>query len=472
MIQMETRGRSNKPQKDLQDKFARETAIKENTGEDSDRDSVSSEAMAHQQHTDPMDMVSTNNISGKIAPQVQPEWFREVSQNLYSSIDTVNRKLSSIEEKLTGAQNSAEFASSKAEEAIERAEAAEKLALSLKQQNDRLKHEVTVLKERVIQGEGQSRRNNLLFDGLPESNTNESWQDCENLLVDTLVNKMGIVDGKSIKFERVHRKGQLIPGKQRTVIAAFLSYKDRERVWNNKKVLRNTNIRVSEDFAPEVNNERKVLYPIYKKALTMESMKPVRLKVNKLYINNREFTCKNLNELPTPLKPENLFTQRKNGITLFSSRNSLLSNLYSEVEITIDGQIYASTEQYIQHKKALFFTDDVRASNIMCETDPYKLVSLGHKIKGANELEWLPEARKVIFKANVAKFTQVTAARDALIATGNDILGEATMNVTYGIGKRMNDPSAFDPSLWTKNIFGNILQEVRTHISKNLDTVP
>ena len=397
--------------------------------------------------------------------EVSTKWFKEVSDKL-SCVASINEKLSSIEKKLTAANDTAEFASQQAKDAIDMATASHKIAKSVQQENERLKHEIAQLKERVTQQECQSRRNNLLFDGIPESKDKETWADCEKLIIDIIVKKMGIsADG--LVIERAHRIGQQVPNKTRTVIAKFLSYKAREAVWNKRSQLKQTDIRVSEDFPNDIINERRILYPIFKAAKNNTTIKSAKLQVNKLYINNKEYTCKTLNELPSVLKPENLSTKRANGVTIFSSRNSVLSNLYSEAMIPIEGNTYRSTEQYYQCQKAMFFNDDKSASLIMAENDPYRLMTLGYRIKGYDEAKWLPEARRVLFKANMAKFSHLKPARDALLATGNDVIGEATQNATFGTGFRLHDPEALDPYKWTgDNLFGRILQEVRENLKE------
>jgi ribA/ribD-fused uncharacterized protein len=114
--------------------------------------------------------------------------------------------------------------------------------------------------------------------------------------------------------------------------------------------------------------------------------------------------------------------------------------------------------------------NDELASKIMLESDPYKLMSLGYKVRGVNNAAWLPEAKKILYKANLEKFTQIKAARDALLATGNDHLGEATQNRTYGLGLHLNDPAAMDISKWTgNNAFGDILEGVRSQIQRNIN---
>ena len=362
----------------------------------------------HENDAKDMDMASDSN-TGFTAPLKQPLWFREVSDKL-SQIDDMNKKLGSIEEMIAATQTSINFASERAQDAIDKAIACEQIALSVKQENERLRSEVSTLKARITQQESQTRRNNLLFDGLAESTKDrETWKDCEKLVIDTLVNTMGMSEGGSINFERAHRLGPKIPGKTRTVVVRFLSFKDRETVWSKRGKLKTTKIRLSEDFPPEINRERKILYPILKKAETLDTVKTAKLSMNKLYIDKKEYTCRNLCELPPSLRPENLATKRDNGVTIFASRSSFLSNLYSDAEIIIDGQTYRSTEQYLQYQKALRHKNDALASKIKHEGDPYKLMSLGRKVTGVNDANWLTEAKRLLLEANIAKFTQIEA---------------------------------------------------------------
>ena len=128
-------------------------------------------------------------------------------------------------------------------------------------------------------------------------------------------------------------------------------------------------------------------------------------------------------------------------------------------------ETFFSTEQYYQAKKSVFFNDEVTAAKIMAEKDPYKIHSLGKRIQNCDEEKWQPEACKVLLKVNNAKYEQLCVAREALLATGTDALGEATLDPTFGIGLHINDPAAFDRSKWTgKNLFGNVLEQIRTHL--------
>jgi ribA/ribD-fused uncharacterized protein len=311
-----------------------------------------------------------------------------------------------------------------------------------------LQQELNALKTRIVQQEAQSRRNNLLFYGVPEQ-INESWQDCEKKIRSIMSNSMGMQNVDSITFERVHRLGMKNPHKSRPIIAKFCHFKAREAVWKLSHKLISTNYKLSEDFPIEILNERKTLYPIFKAAKTSNAVKSALLKVDKLHIDNRIYTTKNLNELPNELRPENLATKVTDKVVLFASKHSTLSNFYSEYPIRIDGQLYCSTEQYYQSEKARFLGDDHSASKVMAESDPYKIHELGKRILNRNHGNWEPHARMTLLKANRAKFAQFDLAKQALMSTKNLPIGEATKDPTFGIGLHIRDPAALDYSNWT-----------------------
>lgn len=318
----------------------------------------------------------------------------------------------------------------------------------------------------MVKLESQSRRINLLFAGIKEKEGKETDKDCENSVRDIIMNTLRVQNGHAIQFDDVHRLGVKSPGKTRFIIAGFLSFKDREAVWKNRRNLSKSNYTLLEDFPAEIQHERKLLYPILKVAKSMEAVKSAYIKVDTLCINGKGYTTKSLNELPLELNLEKMFTQSKNGVTLFCSKYSPLSNLYSEFPIEIDNETYCSTEQYIQCTKATRFNDLQLAANIKAESDPYKIMALGKTVKNFDPVEWSQTVRNVLRKSNMAKFQQVAGARILLLENPDNMLGEATLDKTYGIGLHLTDPKATDPTNWTDNLFGNVLQEVRNELKK------
>ena len=135
-----------------------------------------------------------------------------------------------------------------------------------------LQSDYRLLQEKIIKMESQSRRDNLLFDGIAESppGVRENEDDCLKLLRGIMVKKMGILNANQMRIVRCHRLG-LPPSnsnprgpqiRPRTIIAKFHWFGDRQTVWQARLKLKGSDIFVSEDFPKEIVERRKVLLPI------------------------------------------------------------------------------------------------------------------------------------------------------------------------------------------------------------------
>lgn len=114
--------------------------------------------------------------------------------------------------------------------------------------------------------ENQSRRKNLIFDGIPES-TKEKWSDSEDKVRKILSESLNL-DQKHIELERVHRSGKP-PGRDerpRPIVVRFLRFKDRNAVLEKAKNLKGSNIYINEDYSDAVRLKRKELIPAMKEA--------------------------------------------------------------------------------------------------------------------------------------------------------------------------------------------------------------
>lgn len=114
--------------------------------------------------------------------------------------------------------------------------------------------------------EAQSRRSNLIFEGIGEI-PEETWADSEKTVKDILVSKLGL--SQDIELERVHRiarkessdGGPSVGNKPRGIIVKFLRFKDRSMVLANAKKLKGSDIYINEDFIDSVRKKRKELMP-------------------------------------------------------------------------------------------------------------------------------------------------------------------------------------------------------------------
>jgi len=299
----------------------------------------------------------------------------------------------------------------------------------------------------------------LIFEGVQESNR-ETWEFSEAKLLGILKENMNL---ENISFERVHRLGNTGSNrrKPRPIIAKFSSFKERQLVWNNRTKLKGSNVWVSEDYPQVVHNNRKTLIPILKAAKQSSEIQSASLKQDKLFINGKQFTVENLDDLPEVIQPHNVATVKTDNALVFFSKNAIFSNFHPS-KITINGSDYCCNEQYYQAEKARYFGDGNTLQKILQTTDPFIQLSLGKEVQGYKHDTWMERASDVLEEANRAKYHQNGQAREALLATGTRILGEASRDKTFGIGLALNDENVCDTSAWKgKNIMGKILTNIR-----------
>ena len=87
-----------------------------------------------------------------------------------------------------------------------------------------MKPNIQLLEKKYLYLEAHSRRENLNFAGIPESE-GESQEDTRRILVEFLSNQLGFYHPEEIEFQRLHRIGKKgdRPG---MIIARFLRYAD------------------------------------------------------------------------------------------------------------------------------------------------------------------------------------------------------------------------------------------------------
>ena len=126
------------------------------------------------------------------------------------------------------------------------------------------------------------------------------------------------------------------------------------------------------------------------------------------------------------------------------------------------GKTFKSSEQGFMYKKALVFNDKDVALAILAAKTPREAKDLGKTVKGFTDEVWNTERKQAMFENCYAKFSQNKKLRKALMATGDQILVEASPNdCIWGIGYNMKDAPRSDPSEWGSNLLGKTLCRVR-----------
>ncbi|XP_050037935.3 uncharacterized protein [Dermacentor andersoni] len=145
---------------------------------------------------------------------------------------------------------------------------------------DSLAAQNSSLLSRLDDLEDRSRRDNLIFHGLPDSK--ETWQQTEEKLTSVLNAALGSFPSSSI--QRAHRLGTYQANKCRPIIAKFTNYKAKESVLSSRAQLRSSNIAVNEDFSPATRLARKKLIEFAK---SQPDSPQFKLSHKKLLLNNK-----------------------------------------------------------------------------------------------------------------------------------------------------------------------------------------
>lgn len=134
---------------------------------------------------------------------------------------------------------------------------------------------------------------------------------------------------------------------------------------------------------------------------------------------------------------------------------------------TIGRTLYRSAEHWMMAGKAQLFGDEETRQQILDAPSPAEAKDLGRKVRGFDENTWAAARFELIVQGNIAKFGQHSALRDFLLATGNQVLVEASpYDRIWGIGLSAADARATDPNQWRGlNLLGFALMETRARLN-------
>ncbi|MBX2802228.1 MAG: NADAR family protein [Myxococcales bacterium] len=140
----------------------------------------------------------------------------------------------------------------------------------------------------------------------------------------------------------------------------------------------------------------------------------------------------------------------------------------------LDGVEYGCAEQYMMAEKARLFDDEDTLAWIMEAEDPATHKALGRVVDGFERDVWeeeedngMPRCWNIVWRGNMAKFSQNEHLLHALLQTEGTSLVEASAEDTlWGIGLAADDPAAQDRASWRgHNWLGEVLDDVREQLA-------
>lgn len=145
--------------------------------------------------------------------------------------------------------------------------------------------------------------------------------------------------------------------------------------------------------------------------------------------------------------------------------NGFCSQWYP-AKFIIDGVSYNCAEQYMMAQKAILFNDDEQLNLIMHTDSPQVQKAAGRKVKNFDPVKWNEISRLVVYRANLAKFSQNARLWYKLENLGDRIIVEASpYDIIWGIGMHAQDDGIEDPKNWKgTNWLGEAIMQVRSDL--------
>ncbi len=139
---------------------------------------------------------------------------------------------------------------------------------------------------------------------------------------------------------------------------------------------------------------------------------------------------------------------------------------WARIPIVVDDMEFNCNEQFMMSSKARLFGDYETEAKIMATKNPREQKEWGRQVKGFTVEKWVENARLIVYRGNLAKFSQHPALRAELMGTGHKRIVEASAHDTvWGIGLAPDDPRCLDTDLWLgTNWLGDAIQKVRSDL--------
>ena len=247
----------------------------------------------------------------------------------------------------------------------------------------------------------------------------------------------------------------------RTLSIEFQHRLDVEYILANKKYLRR-GIFVDKSYTAEVEARRKLLRPILKAAKKIpEYERRNKLEDDILVLQGKRYRVDTLNKLPKELNVFNLMTKSNPDTIGFFGELNPLSNFHP-ASFYVNGTHYTSSEQFIQHTKAILFKDYSTARKILNASSALECKELAKDIDKYSKELWEKEAKKCCKIGIKEKFAQNSGLKDVLIyCTENKQIVESANDQFWGTGVPLHQSDCLNPQQWiSQGIMGEILMEI------------
>ena len=158
------------------------------------------------------------------------ELFQELFTEMFKKDEAtmasiINDRLDVLSIEIEDVKSSLEFAQNDMHDKVKIIEInAQKNKKELKEIRDIEPGYVQEIRNKVVDLEDRSRRQNLRIDGIKES-ANESWEDCQKKVQEMFRTKLNLEE--TTEIDRAHRSGKRKDNRARTIVLKLKNYEDK-----------------------------------------------------------------------------------------------------------------------------------------------------------------------------------------------------------------------------------------------------
>ena len=425
-------------------------------------DTISPESITHSQPTKkqiidmPGEIIEREDNKGDNPLNLE---LMELKRQLFEGFDAlIDEKLSPLKKDIQELKNKRKLECSELN--------VETLTRKIKQSDAKHKK----LENRLSQIEDQLLEKNIIFQGFPETEFEDS-DDAKRKVIKAMFMSMPGIDEEEKKanasktsIECVEHLGKYNPLRARPVKVRFGNKSDADHVLKQRKKLPK-GIFVEKEYSKATEHERRLLHPIIKAARRLENYKGLsRLDGPQLVIDGKCYNRENLHTLPADLDTTTLCSKTDEEVLAFFGELHLFSNFH-QCSFSSEGHLFHSSEQYIQWKKACFFGDTIAQERLLNSDDALECKNIKRDIRDYNKANWNNSAEEQCFEGIKQKFLQNPHLMQFLTATGEKTLVESSYDDTWGTGLPLSDPHCLTKSKWKSvGILGRTLMSIHGNL--------
>ena len=224
------------------------------------------------------------------------------------TVNLINAKVSDLETKMKDMdtrvvtnEKACDFIAKEHEQSKNEMKTAKGDLKDVKKTCNKLERETKSMKDKMVDLESRSMRENLMFYGIAERGEDEN---CGDLVKNVCRETLKITTAENMLFDRAHRVGAKSGSKVPPIVVKFHYYHERElvrrRSFDHSEILKNHNMGIGAQLPKELRDGRRPLYPAMRKA--QSEGKNVKFIGTKLFIEGEEYIEPSGGAGPSPME--------------------------------------------------------------------------------------------------------------------------------------------------------------------------